>query len=184
MRLEEVLVEKAQAAQTMSGNGKVDAGEDAIYCRLKDFVRQSGVPYILHEHRPTRTMEDAAQNLSFDLTRIVKTIAFGTRDGGLILAALRGTNRVAYPMLAALVGRSRRDIAPLSPQEVLTRLGVEPGCVSPVPFCDAADLLIDEDVLTIAPTLYCGFGRPDRTLEIAPSDLARIAGGRTGHFSR
>jgi Cys-tRNA(Pro)/Cys-tRNA(Cys) deacylase len=169
---------------TGGDEGTKDTGEAAIWRRMEDVVRQSGTPYILHEHRPTRTMEDAEQNLSFDLTRIVKTIAFGTRDGGLLLAALRGTNRVAYPLLAALVGRSRRDIAPLSPQEVLARLGVEPGCVSPVPFCEAADLLIDEDVLTIAPTLYCGFGRPDRTLEIAPADLVTIAGGRMGRFSR
>jgi Cys-tRNA(Pro)/Cys-tRNA(Cys) deacylase len=45
-------------------------------------------------------------------------------------------------------------------------------------------VLIDEDVLTILPTLYCGAGRADRTLEIAPDDLVRLAGGRVGSFSR
>jgi Cys-tRNA(Pro)/Cys-tRNA(Cys) deacylase len=155
-----------------------------VFDRLAALVRQSGLPHVLHSHMATRTMDDAARNLSFDLTRIVKTIAFRTRADGLILAALRGTSRVAYPLLAALVGKSRRDLAPLSPDEVVSRLGVEPGSVSPVPLEETAVVYVDAGVLDIAPTLYCGLGRPDRTLEIAPTDLVRLAGGRTGRFSR
>ena len=49
---------------------------------------------------------------------------------------------------------------------------------------NAAAVLIDDDVLTIQPTIYCGIGRPDRTLEIAAADLVRITGGRIGGFSR
>ena len=45
-------------------------------------------------------------------------------------------------------------------------------------------LLIDDDVLTIQPTIYCGIGRPDRTLELAPADLAKLTCGRVDGFSR
>jgi Cys-tRNA(Pro)/Cys-tRNA(Cys) deacylase len=56
--------------------------------------------------------------------------------------------------------------------------------VSPISNREDAVHLIDEEALTIWPTLYCGIGRPDRTLEIAPGDLVQISGGRTGSFSR
>jgi len=151
---------------------------------LLEIVEQSGVHFRLHEHQATRTMEDAAQNLTFDTTRIVKTVAFRTRSGQTVLAAVRGIRRVDYARLAALVGVNRRDLAALSPDEVREQLGVEPGSVSPLPLIDEAIVLIDEDILTILPTLYCGIGRSDRTLEIAPDALVRLANGRVGGFSR
>ena len=151
---------------------------------LVGMVEQSGVPFVLHAHAPTRTMAEAGCNLTFDVARIVKTVAFRTRSGGLVLAALRGTRRVDYPRLSALVGVNRRDLSPLSPEEVRELLGVEPGSVSPLPLRENVSVLIDDDVLTILPTVYCGIGRPDRTLEMAPADLVRVAGGRVGTFSR
>lgn len=154
------------------------------YRRLVEILEQSGVLFSLHEHQATRTMEDATRNLAFDVTRIVKTVAFRTRSGGIVLAAVRGTRRVDYARLAALVRVNRRDLAALSPDEVMEHLGVEPGSVSPLPLREDALVLIDEDVLTILPTLYCGIGRSDRTLEIAPDALVRLTNGRVGSFSR
>lgn len=156
----------------------------SVFDHLVEIVARRGFPYVLHEHAPARTVEDAAQNLSFEVARIVKTVAFRIRNGGVVLAALRGTGRVDYPRLAAFIGVKRRDLATLSPEEVRTLLGVEPGSVSPVPLREDTTIFIDDDVLTIQPTIYCGIGRPDRTLEIAASDLVRIAGGRIGGFSR
>ncbi len=89
-----------------------DKGANA-FRRLTKIVERSGVTFVLHAHAATRTMEDATQNLPFDVTRIVKTVAFRTRNGGLVLAALRGTGRVdsgAWQRLAALAtGRCRRS---------------------------------------------------------------------------
>ncbi len=154
------------------------------YRRLAEMIALSGVPFSIHEHRATRTVDEAAQNLAFDVARIVKTVAFRTREGAIVLAAVRGVRRVDYARLAALVGVNRRDLAALSPEEVRERIGVEPGSVSPLPLREDAVVLIDEDVQTILPTLYCGLGRPDRTLGIAPADLVRVTKGLVGGFSR
>jgi Cys-tRNA(Pro)/Cys-tRNA(Cys) deacylase len=162
----------------------------ADFAELLDLVRESGLPFTLHEHAPARTIADAEQNLCFDVTRIVKTVAFATRDGRLVLAALRGTLRVGYARLAALAGVNRKDLAPLSPSAVLERLGVAPGGVSPLHnrghglVHGEVLLFMDTDVLDITPTVYCGAGRPDRTLELAPADLLALSGGRAGAFSR
>lgn len=153
------------------------------FARLLALVAASGLPHRVLAHQPTRTMRDAAENLDLDPARIVKTIAFRLRDGRLVLAALRGTLRVDYAKLAAVLGVNRRDLAALSPQEVLAELGVEPGSVSPLPLAEA-EVLLDADALRIAPTAYCGLGRPDRTLEIAPADLLELCGGKIGEFSK
>jgi Cys-tRNA(Pro)/Cys-tRNA(Cys) deacylase len=151
--------------------------------RLLELVGRSGLPHRVHAHAPTRTMRDAAETPGFAAERIVKTIAFRVCGGRLVLAALRGTRRVDYAKLAALLGVKRRDLSALAPEEVQEALGVEPGSVSPLPLTDA-DVRLDADALTITPTLYCGLGRPDRTLEIAPADLLALCGGKSGAFSK
>lgn len=156
----------------------------SVFLRLVESVERSGFSFMLHEHTPLRTVEDAEQTMLFEVARIVKTVAFRNRNDGFVLAALRGIGRVDYARLAALVSVKRRDLAPISPDEVLELLGVEPGCVSPLPLRSNVAVLIDEDVLTIYPTIYCGIGRPDRTLEMTAVDLVRITGGRIGKFSR
>jgi len=176
----------------------IDTAAEAspAFAAMLALVAADGAAFTVHEHPPTRTMDEARENLRFDLARIVKTIAFATRAGRLVLAALRGTRRVDYARLAALAGVNRKDIAALSPAEVLARLGVAPGSVSPLlPAAMGMDkgmdkgmegvlTLLDDDALTIAPTAYCGLGRPDRTLEMTPQELARLAGAATGAFSR
>lgn len=163
---------------------------DAPFHALLALVQKSRLAHALHQHAPTRTIEEARANLTFDVARIVKTIAFTTRDGRLVLAALRGTRRVDYARLAALAGVSRRDLCALSPAQVLERLGVAPGSVSPlcvelaVPESGPALRLFDEEALSIQPTVYCGTGRPDRTLEMAASDLLGLCGARPAAFSR
>ncbi len=158
-------------------------GDDA-FAQLLETVQQSGLPHTIHSHKATRTVEEAAANLDFDTARIVKTIAFGLRSGAVVLAALRGTRRVAYPALAALCGVSRRDLRALAPDEVLASLGLPPGSVSPLSLVAGMPLFLDADVLGISPTLYCGLGRPDRTLEIAPADLVALCGPHIGEFSK
>lgn len=78
----------------------------------------------------------------------------------------------------------RRELAALAPGQVRDLLGLEPGSVSPVSPRPEAVVFVDEDVLTILPTLYCGIGRCDRTLEIAPADLVRLTGARVASLSR
>jgi len=161
----------------------VDGGSDPFE-RLLSQVEESGLDFTVHRHRPTRTIEEAARSLDFEVTRIVKTVAFRTRRGLPILAALRGTRRVDYALLARLAKVKRRDLSALAPDEVRALIGLEPGSVSPLPLREGQGVYLDLDVLAIGPTLYCGLGRPDRTLEIAPKDLVELAGATLGPFSK
>jgi Cys-tRNA(Pro)/Cys-tRNA(Cys) deacylase len=152
--------------------------------RLEGILKKSGIPFVIHVHESMHTVEEMARYPHFVMTRIVKTVAFRIRNGGIVLAAVPGCSRVDYPWLATLLGVNRRDLASLSPEEVQKLVGTKPGGVSPVPLSINVKVLIDEDVLTILPTLFCGIGATDRTLEIAPADLLHLTGGQVGSFSK
>jgi len=158
--------------------------QPSVFAATLSRLAALGLPHTIHEHSPTRTMAEAERDLDFEPGRIVKTIAFRTRAGAIVLAALCGTQRVDYARLAALVGVRRSDLSSLSPAEVLEYLGVEPGCVSPVDTGAAGLIVVDEAVLELRATIYCGTGRADRTLEVTPEALVQLAGGRTGIFAR
>jgi len=175
---------KTTLPENEAGQHMSEAENNGVFRLLGRLVEESGVAFVLHEHCATRTVADATDALRFDVSRLVKTVAFRVRGGGVVLAALRGSRKVNYPFLAALVGVNRRELAALSPEEVRELLHVEPGSVSPLPSGENVSVFLDEEVLSVAPTVYCGIGRPDRTLEIAPADLLTLSGARIGRFSR
>lgn len=163
--------------------GAAHLAQGEPYETLLDAVRRSTFPFTVHAHAPTRTVEEA-RGLPFDVSRLVKAIAFRTAAGTVVIAAVRASARVDYARLAALAGVSRRELSSLSPGEVQALLGVEPGSVSPIPLRADALVIVDEAVLSVVPTLYCGIGRPDRTLEIAPADLVRLTAARVAAVAR
>ena len=147
------------------------------YEKIVQLLTACGVPFRIHEHRPSYTVADAEANLEFPLERLLKTIAFRIRSGGYILAAVRGPDRIDYRKLAAACGTKRTEIFRLTPEEVVQIFNVEVGSVSPVLLRDGVRVLFD----TKAPaheTVFCGIGRPDRTLEIQLEDLVQITQGQ------
>ena len=107
------------------------------------------------------------------------TLAFRCAGGHLVLAALRGGDRLDYARLAAGLGVRRSDLTAAD----LTEVGFLPGGVGPVAPKPGPRVALDSAVLTL-PVAYCGAGRPDRTLEIAPADLARVVAAEVFAFSR
>lgn len=148
-----------------------------IYQTLVDRLTQSSVQFTIHEHVDSRTFADALEKLSFPKERLLKTVAFRLKTGGIVLVALRGEDRVDYRNLAAAFGVKRDQVNRLTPEEVMQILGIEAGSVGPLSTIDNVQVVIDSNV-TPDETLFCGIGRPDRTLEIRLDDLLRVTQGR------
>jgi Cys-tRNA(Pro)/Cys-tRNA(Cys) deacylase len=142
-----------------------------------DKLSQSGAHFTIHEHVDSRTFADALEKLSFPQERLLKTVAFRLKSGGVVLVALRGEDRVDYRNLAAAFGVKRDQVNRLTPEEVLQTLGVEAGSVGPLTTIENVQVIIDSNV-SRSETLFCGIGRPDRTLEIRLDDLLRVTHGR------
>jgi len=146
---------------------------EAIIARLT----ASDVHFTIHEHMPSYTVADAEEHLLFPLERLLKTIAFKVKAGGYVLAAVRGPDRIDYRKLAAACGTKRTNVNRLTPEEVTEVFGVEVGSVSPILLQEGVQVLFDAQVPTDE-TVFCGIGRPDRTLEIRLTDLVQITQGQ------
>jgi Cys-tRNA(Pro)/Cys-tRNA(Cys) deacylase len=144
---------------------------------ILQFLTTSNVPFTIHEHIPSFTVADAEAHLDFPLERLLKTIAFRVRHGEYLLAAVRGPDRIDYRKLAAACSTKRTEIFRLTPEEVLQAFSVEVGSVNPIPLRDGVRILFDDKV-PAHQTVFCGTGRPDRTLEIQFLDLVQITQGQ------
>lgn len=142
---------------------------------IKRLTKQE-VRFTIHEHEAARTVADAEERLPFPKERFLKTVAFKLKQGGWILAALRGEDRVDYRKLAIAVGVKRSEIVSMSPQEVQDVLGMESGGVGPIPTNDETLVIFDSNVNSDV-GLFCGVGRPDRTLEIKLPALVQVTQG-------
>ncbi len=141
----------------------------------EEILREAGVAFRVHDHVPVATVAEILEALPFPADEHVKTLAF-TVDGRVALAALRGSDRVQFGKLARALGVGRDRVAPLPAEQVEVELGLQPGGVCPL--VDRADVtvLVDHRVLDL-PRAFCGSGRNDATLELAPADLVAASGG-------
>lgn len=154
-----------------------------VHDKIIAFLTASGAPYTLHEHAPSVTIQDADAYLDFPVERLLKTIAFRVKNRGWVLAGLCGYAQVDYKKLAAACGVSRDKLVRLEPDEVERDLGYELGGVAPFAPNDRTAALLDAGALGWQ-TIFCGTGRRDRTLEIAPRDLARVAGAQVAPLAK
>ena len=86
-----------------------------------------------------------------------------------------GRVRVANP--------AARDLFGLAPEEIEAELGYVLGGVAPFAPNDRTRVVLDAGVM-VWPTIYCGTGWRDRTLEVAPSQLAEVARAHVAELTR
>lgn len=144
------------------------------FSEATQYLDERGIPYRLHKHEGVRTVRDVEAELPHLLPTMVKSIAFRLKEGDLILAVVRGADRVDYKKLAGLLDVSRRAVRALSPQEVVAQLGVEPGGVTPLPL-NGARVFVDEGVVGLE-TMHAGSGLPTVTLEMRPGEYVAGSG--------
>lgn len=137
----------------------------------------------LHHHAPSITVLDADTNLDFPVERLLKTIAFRVKNRGWVLAGILGYDRVDYRRLGEAVGVNRTQLMPLSPEEVEAELGYVIGGVAPFAPNDHTLVMLDDAILRHA-TIFCGTGRTDSTLEIAPAELVKASGAQVASIAR
>jgi Cys-tRNA(Pro)/Cys-tRNA(Cys) deacylase len=123
----------------------------------------------VHVHVPVATVAEILEALPFPAEQHVKTLAFEV-DGRVALAALRGSDRLQFGRLARALGVARDRLSPLSRERVLAELGLEPGGVCPLVDRTDVAVVVDRAVLDL-PRAFCGSGRNDATLELAPAEL-------------
>lgn len=148
---------------------------------LVALLTRRGVPFRVHRHEVAPTVAEARAKLPFPFEQFLKTVAFrlkgdGAADGGWVLVALRGQDRVDYRKLADALGVRRGDLVRPTPEEIAASLGLPFGGVGPIPPNDTARAVFDAAALALG-TVYCGVGSEEHTLEIDVGDLVAVSGG-------
>ncbi len=146
-------------------------------------LNRAGVEYSLHAHAPSITIRNADEQLDFPVERLLKTIAFRIKNQGWLLVGLCGYDQADYRKLADFTGVGRDKIMRLDPDELHAALGYELGGTAPFAPNAQTRVVLDTHVLRHA-TIFCGTGRSDRTLEIAPGDLVRVSGATVAPVSK
>jgi Cys-tRNA(Pro)/Cys-tRNA(Cys) deacylase len=151
---------------------------DSVEERIVGLLTARGVPFRVHEHPVSRTVEDARAQLPFPVEQYLKTVVFRVKDGPWLLVACRGQDRVDYRKLAEATGARRADIVQPAADEVEAALGYVIGGVAPFPPNAETRTIVDAGAAATMETVYCGIGRTDRTLEIAIADVIVLSGAQ------
>ena len=139
-------------------------------------VAKAKVEHRIHEYRhdpaaPSYGLE-AAEQLGVDPGRVFKTLVAEV-DGRLAVAVVPVAARLDLKALAAAAGGRRAVMAEAADAERAT--GYVVGGISPLGHRKRLPVFLDESMQS-RPTVLVSAGRRGLELELAPADLARLAG--------
>lgn len=148
-------------------------------------LRQAGVPFTLHEyeHDPQTTAfgDEVVRKLGQDPARVFKTLVADVEGKGLVVGIVPVGASLDLKALAGAVGGKRATMAGVPQAERAT--GYVTGGISPLGQRRRLPTVVDESA-SAWPTIFVSAGRRGLQLELAPADLARIAGARLAPIAR
>lgn len=160
--------------------------------RALEVVRAAGVAHAVHEYEspPQASSRDrdrrphygpeAAAALGVDPARVFKTLV-ASADGRLVAAIVPVDGELDLKALAAVVGARRAAMA--DPAEAERATGYVVGGISPIGHRRRLPAVLDASADDHATVLVSG-GRRGLQIELAPADLARLAGATSAPIAR
>ncbi|MCU0588067.1 MAG: YbaK/EbsC family protein [Syntrophobacteraceae bacterium] len=136
-------------------------------------LHEAGAAFRLHEHPPVRTIEEAHLHARHLTRNLLKTVVFKIKDGPWILAAVPGSGRIDYRLLASAFRVRRTDLRTVSPGEVESVLGFEVGGVGPFAIWEDVEVVLDRSLAGLG-LIFCGSGVCTRTIEMSARDLSSL----------
>jgi Ala-tRNA(Pro) deacylase len=150
--------------------------------RLLELLKQKGVDYELHEHRPVYTSAEASMVRGVDLKTGVKAMVLkkkfkltngeATKREGFVLADIAADRRLDFKKLEMLFDQVRK-LEFARKEEVISVTGCEPGSVHPVGWLFGLDSFLDVSVLENEFVNF-NIGLLTKSVRIRKDDLIRI----------
>lgn len=151
---------------------------------LERFCDVNRVEATLHRLSvPTPTVADAAAAVGTEPGRIVKSLVF-LADGEPLLVIAAGESKVAYPLLAEVLGISRKRLRFATADEALAVTGYRVGAMPPFGHRIQLPTLIDARTVPDAGTVFAGGGSVSALLELDAGDLQEVTSARRRALSR
>ena len=121
-----------------------------------------------------RTAKDVAIALDCDVSAIVKSLLFKTRNN-FTLCLVAGDKRCSLNKLKKI--KDEKDISMASPEEVKTQTGYTIGGVSPVGHLNKLEIFIDKSLERFN-ELFAAAGHPNCIFKINFKDIQKITNGK------
>jgi prolyl-tRNA editing enzyme YbaK/EbsC (Cys-tRNA(Pro) deacylase) len=148
--------------------------------KLKTHIETHGIE---GEHlvfgQSCHSVEEAAAAANACPDDFVKNICLVDADGNLVVAIVKGEDRVSTTRVGKAIGKDKPRTA--TPEEILERTGYP--CGGTPSFGYEAVFLVDERVME-KEWVLSGGGSENSLVRIAPSELLRANGGRVERIRR
>ena len=141
--------------------------------RLKRYIEENEIAAEHHRYATScHSVAEAAATAGVTPQDFIKSICLLDGDGGLIVAVVKGEDRVSRSRVGRALGIERPRIA--GPAEVLEKSGYPAGGTPPFGF--EARFLIDPRVMEME-TVWGGGGSDRALIRIAPAQIVAASGG-------
>ncbi len=148
-------------------------------------LKQAGIRHVVHEyeHDPGSTAfgDEVVEKLGQDPARVFKTLVASVEGKGLAVGIVPVAASLDLKALAAAVGGKHASMADVKAAERAT--GYVAGGISPLGQRKRLPTVLDQSAERWD-TIFVSAGRRGLQLELAPGDLARLAGARIAPIAR
>lgn len=142
--------------------------------KLREYLRARGIQAEqLNFNESCHSVEEAAKAVNASAVDFVKSICLVDSEGGLIVAVVKGEDKVHTGLVAAAVNVRKPRMA--TPEEILERTGYPCGGTPPLGF--HATFLVDTKVVE-REMVYAGGGSENSLLRISTKGLLEANKGR------
>jgi len=135
-------------------------------------LQSKELEFKIFEHEPVTSLDATANNLPFQIEKLVKTLVYRFENSYWILVALKVDDKIDFGKLAKCLNIARDRLKRPDVKEIETELGFQIGGIGPFSTKQDVRIVFDKKVLELD-KIYCGIGRNDRSLEIAPGEIVK-----------
>jgi Cys-tRNA(Pro) deacylase len=139
--------------------------------RIRSMMESGKIPIECIEHEPVYTNPAMAQALGVKESQTVKSLVLKTREGKFAVLVLPGDKKLDWKVVANQLNTKKVEFA--KPEEVLSLVGCEVGCVPPFGHMTELPISMDKELLK-KDFLYFNPGVHHKSFKVKAWDLRKL----------
>jgi Cys-tRNA(Pro) deacylase len=139
-------------------------------------LEASGIDFVLTEHGPVSSLEEAAAARGLNPGAIIKTIVVRRGEGDYLFVLVPGDREISWPKLRTLLGVSRLSMPDKDVARDVT--GYERGTITPFGSTTAWPVIADALLVQRDGPVSIGGGAHGLAATVAPEQLVEVLGAQ------
>ena len=139
--------------------------------RIRGMMESLKIPIDCTEHEPVYTNPAMAQAIGVKESQTVKSLVLKTREGKFAVLVLPGDKKLDWKVVANQLNTKKVEFA--KPEEVLSLVGCEVGCVPPFGHMTELPIYMDKELLK-KDFLYFNPGVHHKSFKVKAWDLRKL----------